>query len=183
MIQNISSSKLYSSTDKIINKDITKQNNKPKFKKYLSDYVPEYTGNESFTRKYNYKEMTIFDKRLFDTYMRTNLYGASYDDFKKHLIGFPPVDAPKYLMEAYINTISSYPENQRKKIMGQLSFLDAPTDKLDMETILNNAIEHCTLVEILIGQSQEPRKNLYKTFLDELEKVKSINKTISHNKK
>ncbi|WP_050607756.1 hypothetical protein [Clostridium niameyense] len=142
MIQNISSSKLYSSTNKLIDKSITKQNNKPKFKKYLSDYVPEYTGNEGFARKYNYKEMTIFEKRLFDTYMQTNFYGVSYDDFKKHLIGFPPVDAP--------------------------------TDKVDMETILNNAIEHCTLVEILIGQSQEPRKNLYKTFLHELEKVRSI---------
>ncbi|NEZ46533.1 hypothetical protein FDF74_04795 [Clostridium niameyense] len=176
MIQNISSSKLYSSTNKLIDKNITKQNNKPKFKKYLSYYVPEYTGNEGFARKHNYKKMTIFEKRLFDTYMRTNFYGVSYDDFKKHLIGFPPVDAPKYLMEAYINTISSYPENQRKKIMGQLSSLDAPTDKVDMKTILNNAIEHCTLVEILIGQSQEPRKNLYKTFLHELEKVRSIDK-------
>lgn len=150
MLNNINSS-TGQNINNSIQKHNKKQNNSPetnKFKKYLSDYTPEYTGDEKFAKKHNYKEMTIFEKRLFDTYMRTNLYGTSYDDFKKHLSGFPPVNAPKYLMEAYINTISNYPENQRKQIMGQLSSLDSPTNKLDMKTILNNAIEHCTLVEI-----------------------------------
>ncbi|MEL5899419.1 hypothetical protein AAGC94_15295 [Clostridium sporogenes] len=184
MINNISNSQPYLNIKRSTKKNDIEQNNQTednKFKKYLSDYVPKYTGDEGMSKKCNYKEMTVFEKRIFDDYMQTDfLYGVSYEDFKKTLCGFPPVDAPKDIMEAYTNTISKYPENQREKIMGELSYLEPPTDNLDMKTSIKNGIEHCKLVEIITGQSQKHRENLYEDFLNELNKINNINN--SHKK-
>ncbi len=83
-------------------------------------------------------------------------------------------------MEAYTNTISKYPEDQREKIMGELSYLESPTDNLDMKTSIKNGIEHCKLVEIITGQSQKHRENLYEDFLNELNKINNIDN--SHKK-
>lgn len=179
MIQNISNSKSYLNVNESVDKNTTQKNNKVengKFKKYLSDYVPKYTGDEGLAKKYNYKEMTIFEKRIFDHYMLISRPETTYEDFKKKSCGFPPVDAPKDIMEAYINTISKYPENQREKVMATFIPLDRPNDSLNMETILKNAIDECSLVEILSGQSQKHRKSLYQTFLDELNKINTVNK-------
>ncbi|MCW6111671.1 hypothetical protein [Clostridium sporogenes] len=182
MINNISNSQLYLNIN--TKKNTIEQNNQPednKFKKYLSDYVPKYTGDEGVVQEHNYKEMTLFEKCTFDHYMQTDfLYGVSYEDFKKNLCGFPPVDAPKDIMEAYTNTISKYPENQREKIMAELSYLESPTDNLDMKTSIKNGIEHCKLVEIITGQSQKHRENLYEDFLNELNKINNIDN--SHKK-
>ncbi|MBU5300265.1 hypothetical protein KQI45_09260 [Clostridium sporogenes] len=184
MINNISNSEPYLNIKRSTKKNDIEQNNKPEnntFKKYLSDYVPRYTGDEGIAKKYNYKEMTIFEKRTFDEYMLTKVaYGISYEDFKKTLCGFPPVDAPKDVMEAYTNIISKYPENQREKIMGELSYLESPTDNLDMKTSIKNGIEHCKLVEIITGQNQKHRENLYEDFLNELNKINNIDN--SHKK-
>ncbi len=173
MIHNISTSQPYlniNAKNNTIKRNNQSENNK--FKKYLSDYVPRYTGDEGISKKYNYKEMTVFEKATFDHYMLTEAaYGVSYEDFKKTLCGFPPVDAPKDVMEVYTNIISKYPENQREKIMCELSYLESPTDNLDMETSIKNGIEHCKLVEIITGQSQKHKENLYKDFLNELKKV------------
>ncbi|ACO84679.1 hypothetical protein [Clostridium botulinum] len=181
MIDNIINSQRYLNINN--KKNTIEQNDQPednKFEKYLSDYIPKYTGDEGISKKCNYKEMTVFEKRIFDHYMQTDfLYGVSYEDFKKTLCGFPPVDAPKSIIEAYQNTISKYPENQRKKIMGELSYLESPNDNLDMGTIIKNAIEHCKLVEIITGQSQKHRENLYEDFLNEFNKVNTIDD--SHN--
>ncbi|NFM30701.1 hypothetical protein FDC02_05200 [Clostridium botulinum] len=182
MIDNISNSQSYLNINN--KKNTIEQNDQPednKFQKYLSDYIPKYTGDEGISKKCNYKEMTVFEKRIFDHYMQTDfLYGVSYEDFKKTLCGFPPVDAPKSIIEAYQNTISKYPENQRKKIMGELSYLESPNDNLDMGTIIRNAIDHCKLVEIITGQSQKHRENLYEDFLNEFNKVNTIDD--SHRK-
>ncbi|MHB9922693.1 hypothetical protein CGQ39_11740 [Clostridium botulinum] len=184
MINNISNSQPYLNIKRFTKKNDIEQNNQTednKFKKYLSDYVPKYTGDEGMSKKSDYKEMTVFEKRIFDDYMQTDfLYGVSYEDFKKTLCGFPPVDAPKSIIEAYQNTISKYPENQRKKIMGELGYLESPNDNLDMGTIIRNAIDHCKLVEIITGQSQRHRKNLYEDFLNEFNKVNTIDD--SHRK-
>ncbi len=64
--------------------------------------------------------------------------------------------------------------------MGELSYLESPNDNLDMGTIIRNAIDHCKLVEIITGQSQKHRKNLYEDFLNELNKINNID--ISHKK-
>lgn len=182
MIHNISNPQPYLNINN--KKNTIEQNDQPennKFEKYLSDYAPKYAGDEGVVKEHNYKEMTIFEKRIFDHYMQTDfLYGVSYDDFKKNLCGFPPVDAPKDVMEAYTNTISKYPENQREKIMGELSYLESPTDTLDMKTSIKNGIEHCKLVEIITGQSQKHRENLYEDFLNELNKINNIDN--SHKK-
>ncbi|KEI96345.1 hypothetical protein [Clostridium botulinum] len=182
MIDNIINSQRYLNINN--KKNTIEQNDQPednKFQKYLSDYIPKYTGDEGISKKCNYKEMTVFEKRIFDHYMQTDfLYGVSYEDFKKTLCGFPPVDAPKSIIEAYQNTISKYPENQRKKIMGELSYLESPNDNLDMGTIIKNAIEHCKLVEIITGQSQKHRESLYEDFLNEFNKVNTIDD--SHRK-
>ncbi|KON10803.1 hypothetical protein HYH70_00040 [Clostridium botulinum] len=181
MIDNIINSQRYLNiNNKKNNIEQNDQSEDNKFEKYLSDYIPKYTGDEGISKKCNYKEMTVFEKRIFDHYMQTDfLYGVSYEDFKKTLCGFPPVDAPKSIIEAYQNTISKYPENQRKKIMGELSYLESPNDNLDMGTIIKNAIEHCKLVEIITGQSQKHRENLYEDFLNEFNKVNTIDD--SHN--
>ncbi|BAQ14661.1 hypothetical protein CBB2_2551 [Clostridium botulinum] len=176
MIDNIINSQRYLNiNNKKNNIEQNDQSEDNKFEKYLSDYVPKYTGDEGMPKKCDYKEMTVFEKRIFDDYMQTDfLYGVSYEDFKKTLCGFPPVDAPKSIIEAYQNTISKYPENQRKKIMGELSYLELPNDNLDMGTIIRNAIDHCKLVEIITGQSQKHRENLYEDFLNEFNKVNTI---------
>ncbi|AUM88270.1 hypothetical protein ACYJ2V_000260 [Clostridium botulinum] len=182
MIDNIINSQRYLNiNNKKNNIEQNDQSEDNKFEKYLSDYVPKYTGDEGMPKKCDYKEMTVFEKRIFDDYMQTDfLYGVSYEDFKKTLCGFPPVDAPKSIIEAYQNTISKYPENQRKKIMGELSYLESPNDNLDMGTIIRNAVDHCKLVEIITGQSQIHRENLYEDFLNEFNKVNTIDD--SHRK-
>ncbi|EQB3099762.1 hypothetical protein [Clostridium botulinum] len=182
MIDNIINSQRYLNiNNKKNNIEQNDQSEDNKFEKYLSDYVPKYTGDEGMPKKCDYKEMTVFEKRIFDDYMQTDfLYGVSYEDFKKTLCGFPPVDAPKSIIEAYQNTISKYPENQRKKIMGELSYLESPNDNLDMGTIIRNAVDHCKLVEIITGQSQRHRENLYEDFLNEFNKVNTIDD--SHRK-
>ncbi len=92
MIDNISNSQPYLNIKGSIQKNNIKQNNQTKnneFKKYLSDYIPKYTGDEGVIKEHNYKEMTLFEKRTFDHYMQTDfLYGVSYEDFKKIYVAF-----------------------------------------------------------------------------------------------
>ncbi len=153
-----------------------KETKKNEFKTYLSDYVPKLKGDEGIAKKYNYKEMTIFEKQTFDIYMEYELpFGVSYEEFKESLMGFPPVDAPKPVVDAYINTISKYPKNQRERIMAEFNYLESPKGNSDMETIIKNAVEHCNLVEIITGQSQNYKRTLYQDFLNEFRKLTNEN--------
>ncbi len=90
MIDNIINSQRYLNINN--KKNDIEQNNQTednKFKKYLSDYVPKYTGDEGMSKKCDYKEMTVFEKRIFDDYMQTDfLNGVSYREFKKLFVDF-----------------------------------------------------------------------------------------------
>lgn len=179
MIRSINSS---SDINFTINRNKDSSNSKS-FKNLLDDTLTTFPGMNGLKSDYNYEEMTNTEKKLFNSYLLQKMLISSqkgdetaqnftYEKFKENVLCFPPPDASKDEFKAWESFLSKYPENEQIKVMAQ--FIPEAPVNTDSRSYVKSLIDRCTLDEIATGTNRTYEKNLYDSFLKELDNIDSM---------